>query len=154
MPHVYRLHCRQRLAVALEPAWAFFRDPHNLAAITPTELGFTLVGPVPADIRTGLLIEYRVTVVAGVRVRWLTEIKAVEPPYRFIDEQRCGPYALWFHEHRFTAIEGGVECEDLVHYALPLGWFGRLAHALYVRRQLAAIFAFRAQVLARRFGTC
>ncbi len=154
MPHVYRLHCRQRLALDLDQAWTFFRDPHNLAAITPGYLGFSIVAPVPAEIRTGLLIEYRVAVLAGLRVRWLTEIKAVEPPHRFIDEQRFGPYALWLHEHRFTAVEGGVECEDLVHYALPLGWLGRLVHALYVRGQLAAIFAYRAQVLARRFGSC
>ena len=49
------------------------------------------------------------------------------------------------------AVDGGVEVEDVVHYALPFGWLGRLAHWLFVRRQLDAIFAHREAAMARRF---
>jgi hypothetical protein len=37
-----------------------------------------------------------------------------------------------------------------VRYALPLGPLGEVAHALVVRRDLAAIFAFRHAEVARR----
>ncbi|MFW6205724.1 MAG: SRPBCC family protein [Gemmatimonadota bacterium] len=47
------------------------------------------------------------------------------------------------HEHRFRAVGGGTEVTDTVTYALPLGPIGRLAHGLFVRRQLASIFAYR-----------
>jgi len=152
MPRIYRLHRSQRLAMGLDQAWEFFSNPRNLEEITPDDLHFSIVSEVPDRIYTGLVIQYRLILPPGVPSGWLTEIKAVEAPRRFVDEQRFGPYALWFHEHTFHAIEGGVECRDLVHYALPLGWLGRLAHALFVRRQLHGIFAHRARVLAARFG--
>ena len=41
---------------------------------------------------------------------------------------------------------------DVVDYALPLGPLGALAHALVVRRQLDAIFAYRRDRCAARFG--
>jgi hypothetical protein len=39
-----------------------------------------------------------------------------------------------------------------VDYELPLGPLGTLAHLLFVRRQLDAIFAYRRQRCAERFG--
>ena len=39
---------------------------------------------------------------------------------------------------------------DTVRYALPYWPLGEVAHALLVRRDLAAIFAFRHQEVARR----
>jgi hypothetical protein len=39
-----------------------------------------------------------------------------------------------------------------VHYALPFGLLGRMAVWL-VRRELHQIFAFRREVLAKKFGT-
>ena len=152
MLHIYRLHRRQRLALDPGEAWQFFSNPRNLEEITPKDLHFTIISDVPAEIYTGLLIRYRLVVPPGVPTGWLTEIKAVEAPRRFVDEQRFGPYRLWFHEHGFRPVDGGVECEDIVHYALPLGWLGRLAHGLFVRRQLEGIFAHRARVLSQRFG--
>jgi ligand-binding SRPBCC domain-containing protein len=152
MPHIYRLHHRQVLAMSPDDAWAFFSNPRNLEEITPDDLRFSIVSEVPERIYTGLVIQYRLVVPPGVPTGWLTEIKAVEAPRRFVDEQRFGPYALWFHEHAFRPVDGGVECRDTVHYALPFGWLGRLAHWLFVRRQLEGIFAHRTRVLAERFG--
>ena len=152
MPHVYRLHRRQTLSLFIDEAWALFSDPRNLEAITPDDLCFAIASDVPQAIYTGLIIEYRLTVPPGIRTGWLTEIKAVDPPYRFVDEQRYGPCALWYHEHSSRAVGGGVECEDTVHYRLPLGWLGRVAHWLFVQGQLERIFAHRRQVLEDRFG--
>jgi ligand-binding SRPBCC domain-containing protein len=75
-----------------------------------------------------------------------------DPPNRFVDEQVVGPYRSWHHLHEFRAMEAGTEIRDTVHYALPLGPLGRLAHLLAVRRQLESIFAFRERVIAELFG--
>ena len=40
---------------------------------------------------------------------------------------------------------------DRVEYELPLGVLGRLAHRLFVRRQLEGIFRHRARVIAELF---
>jgi ligand-binding SRPBCC domain-containing protein len=65
-----------------------------------------------------------------------------------------GPYALWHHEHFFTALEGGrTEVRDLVHYALPFGRVGDLFHSWLVQPQLREIFAFREKAITEHFGT-
>ncbi len=65
-----------------------------------------------------------------------------------MDVQRRGPYALWHHTHTFTSDEGGTRMRDVIRYALPLGPLGRLMHRLLVRRDLEAIFAYRASCLS------
>lgn len=52
----------------------------------------------------------------------------------------------------FTAVEGGVLMEDLLHYKLPLGPLGSLANAVLVKNQLKDIFNYRQQVLENKFG--
>lgn len=100
---------------------------------------------------SGQILLYRVTVLPGISVRWVTEITHVDKPVRFVDEQRFGPYAWWHHQHAFNAIDGGVEMTDEVNYALPLGFLGRLVHAIFVGRQVTAIFDYRFQALERHF---
>jgi ligand-binding SRPBCC domain-containing protein len=70
----------------------------------------------------------------------------------FVDEQRSGPYRIWHHEHRFRAVDGGVEMEDEVRYRLPGGPFGRLAQRLLVRKRLEEIFDHRREAVERIFG--
>ena len=150
---LYRLHRTQRLPLALEEAWHFFSRPENLRHITPGWLDFHLESDVPERMRPGTIIAYTIRPLLRVPVRWVTEITHVDAPHFFADEQRFGPYRFWHHQHHFRAVEGGVEMEDLVHYALPFGPVGRMAHALTVRRRLKAIFAFRREALEERFGT-
>ena len=57
--------------------------------------------------RVGLLIDYRLRV-RGTPLRWRSEITAWEPPHRFVDEERRGPYRLWQHEHLFEERDGGT----------------------------------------------
>lgn len=74
---------------------------------------------------------------------WVTEIKHVVPLRQFVDEQRLGPFRFWFHEHRFTPVEGGIVMDDLVTYAMPMGVLGEIAHRLLIKRRLETIFDFR-----------
>jgi ligand-binding SRPBCC domain-containing protein len=141
----YVLHRVQRVPTPLGETFEFFSRPQNLARITPAWLAFRMVSN-DADMREGLRIEYRIRPL-WIPQKWVSEITAYDPPHRFVDEQRRGPYARWHHEHSFRATNGGTEVTDTVHYALPLGPLGRLAHALFVRRQLEAIFAFRQERL-------
>ncbi len=69
-----------------------------------------------------------------------------------VDEQRFSPYEFWHHRHTLVEVEGGVKKGELIHYALPFGPFGAIAHGLSVRRQLEGIFAFRRAELERRFA--
>lgn len=126
----------------------FFADARNLEAITPPWLNFVILTPGEIPMRPGALIDYRLRI-RGIPVRWRTEITAWEPPYRFVDEQRRGPYRLWRHTHEFEERDGGTLCRDRVEYAVP---GGALVDWLLVRRDVKRIFDYRAQVLREYFG--
>jgi len=143
---------RQFISLDLEAAWHFFSTPRNLEAITPSYLNFHITSDVPEEIHAGLIITYRIAAVAAVPMDWVTEIKHVERLRQFVDEQRMGPFRFWFHLHRFTAVEGGIEMEDCVHYVMPWGWLGRMVHTLFIRRRLEHIFDFRRDYLTQRFN--
>lgn len=153
---IYNLQRTQFLPLSLEEAWEFFSNPANLAKITPEHMGFKILhiseGPNGSKMYQGQFIRYKVNVLPGISVHWVTEITHVKEPYFFVDEQRFGPYALWHHQHHFKTVEGGVEMRDEVNYAIPLGFLGRLANWLFVGRQVRAIFEHRFKILEARFA--
>lgn len=149
---VYRLKTVQNLPITAEKAWDFLSDPGNLKTITPDYMGFTILEGAEEKMYAGQIIKYIVTPVLGIPLRWVTEITHVEDQKYFVDEQRFGPYSLWHHKHFVKAIPGGVEMIDIVDYKLPLGVLGRIAHPLFVKRQLKQIFDYRYNKLVELFG--
>jgi ligand-binding SRPBCC domain-containing protein len=133
------LEARLRLERPLEPVFAFFADAGNLDALTPPWLHFRILTPLPIEMREGAIIDYRLRL-RGVPIRWRTEITEWDPPRRFVDVQRRGPYTLWRHEHRFSSVDGGTLVEDHVRYRIR---GGRVVHALFVRGDLERIFRHR-----------
>lgn len=133
--------------------WNFFSSPANLKAITPEKMGFDIISKYHGEkMYPGQIIEYKVKPVLHIPVYWMTEITQVKEHVFFIDEQRFGPYSLWHHQHHFKSIEGGVEMTDIVHYRIPLGIFGSIAHFLFVKRQLQDIFQYRYKKVEELFG--
>jgi ligand-binding SRPBCC domain-containing protein len=126
--------------------FAFFAAAENLERITPPELRFQIVTPLPIEMRAGALIEYRLGL-AGIRFTWRTEISSWRPPHEFVDTQVAGPYAQWVHTHRFRDTGGGTEVEDEVRYRLPVPLLGEAAYPL-VRLQLGRIFRYRQRRMA------
>lgn len=147
----YTLTAEQFVPRPLAEVFAFFERPENLAKITPPSLGFVIVTPTPIAMKADALIDYTIKVM-GVRLRWRTLISHYDPPHAFVDEQINGPYRLWHHRHSFREVEGGTLISDEVKYALPLGILGRIAHSLFVKRQLRGIFAYRAEVIGEKLN--
>ena len=100
----------------------------------------------------GMIITYKVSPVAGIKLNWMTEITQVKESAYFIDEQRFGPYQFWHHQHHFKAIEGGTEMNDLLTYGLPMGILGRMANTIYVADKLQEIFEYRKKKVIELFG--
>jgi ligand-binding SRPBCC domain-containing protein len=132
-----------------EEVFAFFSDARNLDAITPPWVRFRMETVGPVEMKRGALIDYKLRV-RGFPIRWRTKITEWKPPVRFVDEQLRGPYRLWIHEHEFEPRDGGTLVRDRVRYAVP---FDFLVHNLFVRRDVARIFAYRTESLQRRFGS-
>lgn len=148
---VYTLKRKQFLAVSIDEAWNYFSSPANLSKITPDKLGFEVITNHSAKMYPGMIIQYFVKPLLNIRIRWVTEITHVNQPYFFVDEQRCGPYKLWHHQHKFTEVEGGVMMEDEVNYSLPFGFLGRIIHSLLVKSDLNYIFEYRKSILKTIF---
>ena len=132
----------------LSEVFPFFSDAQNLLALTPPWLRFEVLTPAPISMKPGTTIDYRLRM-HGVPIRWQSEITAWEPPDRFVDEQRRGPYRLWVHEHRFSEQNGQTLAEDHVRYAVR---GGALVNRLLVARDLAKIFEYRHRRMALIFG--
>ena len=141
-PRIHHLYREQLVPRPIDEVFGFFARAGNLERITPPWLGFSLQDPEPAEMRAGTLIEYRLYL-HRLPLRWTSRIELWEPGRAFEDVQVRGPYRLWHHRHEFRAAGGGTLVQDHVRYALPLGPLGELAHAAFVERDLARIFAFR-----------
>lgn len=143
----FSIYRKQLLNLGIDEVWEFFSSPENLSKITPTYMDFQVVSSLPDEMYAGMIIHYKVSPVAGLRMNWVSEITQFEKHRFFIDEQKIGPYALWHHQHHFASLPNGTEVVDIVNYALPLGILGRIAHRVFVQRQLNAIFDYRTEVL-------
>ena len=134
----------------VDETFAFFATPANLEALTPPWLRFRIVSA-PAELEAGSRLRYRLRLF-GVPIRWLTEITAWHPPRGFTDLQLAGPYPLWEHSHRFTAVEGGTEVYDVVRYRVSGGPLAPLVDRLLVARWLRDIFDYRRDRLTELLG--
>lgn len=148
---VHELVREQVVPRPIEETFAFFAQARNLESITPPWLHFEVLTPEPIAMRSGAAIEYRLRL-HGIPMRWTAQIEEWEEAHAFVDRQIRGPYRLWHHRHEFEEHPGGTLVRDHVHYGLPAGPFGALAHRALVRRDVERIFDFRAAAVARRLA--
>lgn len=163
-------HSEQLLPQPIEDVFAFFADPANLPALMPlwqqARIERADIVPAPrspisspttaASTGTRLTLSFRPFPHAPFRIRWEAQIVEFAMNSLFRDRQVRGPFASWDHSHRLRAIDRqGFDATlvvDHVEYELPFGWLGRLAHRLFLRRQIEDTFAFRQAKVAAIFA--
>lgn len=146
---VRRFEASQFVPAPIEAVFTFFSEAENLESITPSRLRFAF-RELPSTMQRGATTSYHLRI-HGFPMAWKSLITRWEPPHRFVDVQLRGPYAYWRHEHTFTPEAGGVLIGDAVDYVLPFAPLGNLAASL-VDSDVRAIFAFRRDTIAKRFG--
>lgn len=151
--NIYTLQKTTYMPISIEQAWDFFSLASNLEKITPKELDFRIIAkPDVPRIFSGMRIQYKVRPLLNIAVKWETEIREVDAPFKYMDKQLKGPYALWEHTHLFEEVPGGVKMTDTVSYALPLGWLGVFMRNIVVKKKLEEIFTYREKVVKDLFG--
>ncbi len=149
---MHRLERSIDLDVSCEELWDFIATPKNLNLLTPPDLEFEILSELPERMYDGLMILYRIRIPLFGRWRWLTEIKHIRDGVSFVDEQRVGPYRLWYHQHEIRPLgEGRTRMFDRVDYALPFGPLGVVVQRLWVAGMLEGIFEFRRKKLLELF---
>ena len=140
-----RLQFVTDLDASQECVWEFHSTLDALEALTPPGTKIELPDPRPA-----LELGARVAIVVTqppvpFPLRWESVMTVWEPPLRFVDEQgRFGPWKTWHHEHRFDDLGGGrTRLTDTIDYEPPFGPLGKIADALFLRRQITAGFTYR-----------
>ncbi len=147
---VYTLRSKQKINKSLNEVFDFFKSPENLSKLTPSKLNFKILTPVPILMKDGQLIDYTINIL-GFRVHWRTMITSYLEPHEFIDQQLLGPYKMWHHKHTFEDKGDYVEMNDEVNYVVPFGVFGRIAHYLYVKKELEDVFLYRTKIIDKIF---
>ena len=150
---IHSIKSIQKIPAPIDQVWEFFSSHTNLQTITPPGMGFNIISQnVHNKLHEGQIIEYKVRPLFNIPLYWMTEIRNVNAPFYFMDEQRKGPYSIWQHQHIFRTIDGGTEMTDLVLYKNPFGIIGELGNVLFVRKKLKAIFLFRFNRIDEIFG--
>lgn len=150
---IHKLYREQQLNCDIQTAWEFFSSANNLSKITPKEMNFIVLTEMTEDeIFEGMIIDYYVSPIFGIKMKWKTEITQVDFQKSFTDFQKKGPYKLWNHHHEFIINDKGVLMKDSVDYELPLGFLGEIAHKLFVKKKLEHVFSYRYKVLEERFN--
>ena len=151
---LHTIKTKQLLKSDMNTVWDFMSSPANLAKITPSYMGFTILSD-KEDIQkmyTGQIIDYYVTPILGIKLHWVTEITHAELNSYFVDEQRFGPYAFWHHKHFVKEVPGGIEMTDLLHYKVPFGVLGKIVNWLFIRHKIKEIFDYRYNKLEELFN--
>tara|TARA_B100000287_G_scaffold101372_2_gene93573 strand:- start:950 stop:1417 length:468 start_codon:yes stop_codon:yes gene_type:complete len=149
---VNKLFYSQKLPISLDDAWDFLSSPNNLKLITPESMNFKIIDWDKKKAYPGQIIQYTVSPVFGMKIKWVTEITQVKGNSYFIDEQRFGPYSFWHHKHFIKEIDNGILMDDIIHYKIPFGFIGEILNKVYVQNKLNKIFKYRENKLNEIFG--
>jgi ligand-binding SRPBCC domain-containing protein len=142
-----RLRTETWVSTPRHSVFPFFAEAANLQSLTPPWVHFVIRSPQPIAMHQGTRIAYSIRL-HGLPVPWHSEITVWQPPDRFVDEQRRGPYRRWTHTHLFADERGGTRLIDEVEFEVVAGWLvGPL-----VRRDLRQIFTYRHHALMLAFN--
>jgi len=145
---IRELRFESEVAAPRARVFDFFSDASNLVPLTPPWVQVEWMGERQPTMRAGLEVKYRVRL-RGISFRWRGTITVWDPPNRFVDVQRRGPYRFWEHEHRFEETARGTRVVDHVRYAV---WGGGWVDRWKVRPELERMFRYRQEVLPRLLG--
>ena len=93
------------------------------------------------------IIESRI--LGPIKVKWIAEHTAFDPPRMFEDVQIKGPFRKWRHRHIVIPHEDGSILRDEIEFEPPLAIFGPLAAPMAITPRLEKMFAYRHEVTRR-----
>ncbi len=131
-----------RIAAPPGVVFAFHESPGAFEALIPPWENVRVVDP-PNSLKPGTRVVLK-TKVGPFPVTWVAEHTEYVQGKLFADRQVRGPFAYWFHRHRFLDDgQGGTILRDEVDYRPPLGKLGDLLGARFLESKLKKMFDYR-----------
>ncbi|MFF7233094.1 ligand-binding SRPBCC domain-containing protein [Streptomyces sp. 2333.5] len=88
----------------------------------------------------------------GLTWRLKARITAYDRPRGFVDEQESGPFKRWRHAHHFEPDgAGGTVMRDVIDFASPGGFVGRIVDRVLLGRYMPHLIRVRNAYLASTF---
>jgi ligand-binding SRPBCC domain-containing protein len=109
----------------------------------------TIIVQPPASLRVGARTIVETSIVGPIKVRWVAEHTAYDPPRMFEDIQLKGPFKQWRHRHIVKPHPQGAILRDEILYEPPLGPLGKIFAPLLVVPRLERMFTYRHEVTRR-----
>ena len=87
------------------------------------------------------------------KMTWVAEHTAYDPPNHFADTMIKGPFWSWNHDHNLSEVEGTTTVRDEVTYQVPFGPLGNLVDRILrgslVKGRISRMFKARELRLQR-----
>jgi ligand-binding SRPBCC domain-containing protein len=137
-----------RIAASPEAVFQFHERPDALPLLIPPWEKVTVEVP-PVSLAKGTQVVL-VNRMGPLKLRWVAEHTAYDPPRMFMDVQKSGPFHKWEHKH-LVLPDGasGAILRDEVTYELPLGILGRIFGGWFARSKIEKMFDYRHSVTKR-----
>lgn len=137
-----RFEKETRIAAPPDVVFRFHESPGALERLTPPwEKVRIAEGGGSLRVGSRVVLKSRL---GPVPLTWVAEHTEYDPPHLFADRQVSGPFASWYHRHRFLDDgQGGTILRDEVEYEPPLGWLGRVLGSRFLEKKLQKMFDYR-----------
>jgi len=127
-----------------ERVFAFHEQADALKLLIPPWEGSRIIEAAQiSSIGSRAIVDIRAL---GIRMRWIAEHTAYDPPHMFEDVCVKGPFRSWRHRHIVETHHDGATLRDEIDYNPPLGFLGRCLAPLLIEPRLRKLFAYRHQV--------
>lgn len=83
----------------------------------------------------------------GIYQQLTTKITEFDAPFFFVDEQQQGIFHSFRHEHHFKEENGITVMKDIFDYVSPLGFLGKLADTLFLKKYMTRLLISRNQTI-------
>lgn len=130
-----------RIEAPLAKVWEFYVDPYNLPKLTLPHMHLRVLRadlPMHKGSRIVFIVRR-----GPIQTRWESVIAEFEQTRMFSDHLVKGPFDTWRHRHEFEADGDGTRVRDTLEIGVPLGFFGRMAAAVFLDHEVHELFRYR-----------
>jgi len=137
-----------RIAAPPEQVWSLLARTESLRTLSGPELDLAPVETWPEVLTQGAVIQFNVRTF-GLPMLWACEFVKVEPPHKWVLQQRTSPFRFWQVAETLYPVGNDTLLEDCICYAVNGGSIGMAIAAPLLIPKLERIIDHRHRAVHR-----